>query len=493
MPPRFTVAKAGGSALAPRSRRSDADDGEARAAEALSRKVSPAETVGATGQMHAGGFVESRESDPALQGTEKYRTWDNNHANHEIISTGVSEFVDLVGKPEWKFEAVDESAEAKRAAELVENVVADLATPWNETIRKAAMYVFRGFSVFEWTAVKREDGAVGIYDLELRPCSTIDRWGFDRYNVVLGCYQRHPKTFVEAFIPRWKMLHFVDNSVVDTPEGLGIYRCLTKAAHRLEQYGKFEGQGFETDLAGIPILEAPISEMRARVAAKEPGWTDARVTKELDAFRTFMLNHVRNVSTALMHDSDVYRSKGGGDETPSGAKKWTARLLQGAGSTAHAQMQVAIERITTAMARRLGIEQKMMGGQSAGTYGASRDKTKGFANRVDASLLLMRQVVRRDWLRPLMILNGIDPALAPYPKTDKLVWAEPAELAAVLRERALAGVPLQQGSEIDNALTDIAGLPNDEEVDLDAEEADLSLMPGRKKKPATDPDEDEGA
>ena len=413
--------------------------------------------LGVSGVAIYSGWLVDDEKDRDLNGRAKWQTFDEILRNVAIVSTGVDHFLRLVSRPEWRCVPVDDSDEAKQVAEFCDHALADMDTPFPAIVRKAAMHVFRGFSILEWTAKRRPDGRIGIRDLEHRPQRTIERWDLDDFGRVLGVVQRAPISGQTMYLPRIKILHFVDDTFADTPEGLGIFRCVTKAARTLERLEQLEGFGYEGDLRGIPIVKAPLADLAKKQAAGEEGYSAEENEARLAPYKTLMEQHVRAMNLAVMVDSAPYLSEDGA-MTPSGVAKWGFEVLQG-GATSQEAVGRAIERVTTTIARRMGIEHLMMGGDASGTYGASKDKSLNFALACDAALVKMAHVVRNDLLRPLLLLNGISPDLLPKLQTDKLQWRELADVGAFLRDRATAGAPVQPGDPVDNAALRVAGFP----------------------------------
>src|SRR5690606_25420999 len=177
-------------------------------------------------------------------------------------------FANLVSRPAWKVEPArdrgpteEPSDAAKAAAEFVESVLDDLDVNWTRVVRRSSMYRFNGFGIHEWTAKRRPDGLIGMASVEVRPCHTIARWDVEPTGSVLGVMQRSPQTGEELWIPRKKFVYLLDDTLTDSPEGMGVLRQLVDPAERLQRYLKLEGQGYERDLRGIPVGLAPIAEI----------------------------------------------------------------------------------------------------------------------------------------------------------------------------------------------------------------------------------------
>ncbi len=226
------------------------------------RKV-PTTTIGVGGAAVYGGFVVERETSAKLAGQQLYTTYAKLLANTTIVAAGVRYFLNLISKASWKVEpAEDTGARGEEVAEQFEDVMYDMLTPWHRVIRRMAMFRFYGFGIQEWTAKRREDGLIGFLDIEPRPQTTITKWDVDEHGTVHGVIQESPQTFREIYLPRAKLVYAVDDSLSDSPKGLGLLRHIVQACDRLERYEQLEGFGFETDLRGVPIGRAPFQELR---------------------------------------------------------------------------------------------------------------------------------------------------------------------------------------------------------------------------------------
>ena len=436
----------------------------------LDRTASPFETVGAPGTAIYSGFIVENEKDQRLTGRQKYITYSNMLANTAIAAAGVRFFLNIVAKAGWLVEPADESAEAVALAERIEGFMHKMATPWHRIVRRAAMYRFYGFSVQEWRMMRdEEDGGVLRYaDIEPRPQLTIERWDTDRTGKVKGIIQRSPQTQADLYLPRGKTIYLVDDTLNDSPEGMGLFRHLAKSNARLERYEILEGWGFERDLRGTPIGRGPLAELEKMVRAGDLSETQAVELRR--PIETWIKNALKGKDTALFLDSAPYRGSGE-QQTPVGnARQWDIELLQGDGGP-HVEIAAAIERVNREMARILGVEQLLLGSDSAGSFALSRDKTQSFGLLVDGTLLEIRKTFEKDFLDPLFELNGWDKKLKPKFKTEQVQYRDIEQLSAVLKDLSQAGAPLAPNDPAINAMRDLAGLPEAPEED----EADLAI------------------
>lgn len=443
------------------------------------KRVTPMRRMGVSGTVNYGGFIQQVEDKGALTGRERYRTYSEALANTAIIAAGVRFFVNLVSKADWKVEpAKDSGAKGEEVADQVNDILHDMETPWHRVVRRAAMYRFYGFSIQEWTAKRRDDGVIGLLDVEPRPQLTVERWATDEHGKVIGVVQRSPQTQEELFLPREKLVYLCDDTLNDTPEGLGLLRHVIELHRRLKRYEQLEGWAYETDMRGIPIGRAPLLALDELVESGDLAQADAdAMVQEL---QDLVENHVKAPDMGMLLESMPYVTTDD-KETPSTTPMWSLELLKG-DSPAVAALAAAIERLNREIARVLGIEQLLLGSDSAGSFALSRDKSHNFALIVDGTLLELTEQFEKDILGPLFELNGWDTDLMPKLKTEAIQYKNIEDITSALRDMAQAGAPLMPHDEAAGEVYDLLGLtrPEREEMDLD------SLIPNLPGEPEVD-------
>jgi len=433
-------------------------------------KPRPFEAMGAFGTAIYGGYIVESEKDARLSGLEKYRTYSNILANTAIVAAGVRYFLNLVGKANWRVEPADSSEEAETIAETVADVMTDMVTPWHRVVRRAAMYRFYGFSLQEWTAKRRQDGAIGLHDIAPRPQKTIERWDVTTSGEVLGVVQRSPQTMQEIYLPRGKLIYLVDDSLDDSPQGLGLFRHIAPKAETLSRYELLEGWGFERDLRGTPIGRGPLSEMAQMLTAGN--LTAEQVTTLRAPIEQFVKNALKGKDTGLVLDSAVYRGTGE-SQTPSTVPQWNVELLQGS-TNSQPDMARAIERLNREMARILGVEHLLLGADSSGSFALSKDKTQSFGMIVTSTLQEIKESFEADFLTPLFDLNGWNYDLWPTMKVEQIQFRDIEQITGALADLAQSGAVLAPDDPAVNEVRDMLGLSSTPEVE---EQEDSDEMP----------------
>lgn len=434
----------------------------------LRRRSVPAhQPVGHLSTAVIGGYVDRDERDSTLQGTRRYKTFSDILANTSIVAASVRYFLNLVSKAGWKVEAAEDTGsegEAQRLADLVQDIMDDLDTPWHRVVRRCAMFRFYGFSVQEWVAKRRdEDGAIGYRDIAPRAQLTIERWDIDPFGELMGVTQRSPWTGEEIYLPRGKVIYAVDDSLNNSPEGLGLFRHLVPHARRLARYEQLEGFGYEADLRGLPVGRAPLAALAEQVRAGLITQEDASAA--IAPLKELVQKHIKTPDLGVLLDSITYQAK---DEasTPSQVRQWDMEVINSDTADSQVAVATAIERLNRELARVLGTEVLLLGSDGKGSLALARDKTQTFALMVDSTLREVSETFEHDFLKPLWQLNGWDPRLMPSLKTEAVQYRSVEEVTGSLADMAQAGAILEPDDPAIAEVRDLLGLSRPPPVDL---------------------------
>lgn len=479
-----------------------------RASEVLFGKAAPTQTLGTTrssGNVAGGegaGTFDEPDRELNLVGQRRFDEFDRMVRDVAIIGAGVRLFLNLISNAIWTVnppEDLDEGQQ-KQAQEYADQAYADLfgmTTSWSSIVRKTAAFRLQGFSVQEWTAKKNPDGSIGFLDVEHRPQRSIVRWNRDESGTVTSVIQRVPGR-ADVELPRAKIVYAVDDTLTDSPEGVGLFRHLAKTSARLEQFLALEEIGFTTDLRGIPIARAPLAELQDEVTEAGPEGSPARATAEarrttrLAPLRAFLGKHVRNEKTGVMLPSDTFLATSTDKSTtPSSVHKWGLELLNGDSQSFDA-MAEAVKRLTHELAMILGVEHLLLGADGSGSLALARSKVGTFYLTVTSTLLDLLEVYDRDLLTPWSDLNGVPEELRPEMGVNEISDRDVEQLLDALAKLAQAGAPMMPDDPAVGEIYDLLGLTRPPERE---DEMDLSLNPGRndpkaKKPEPKDPDND---
>lgn len=422
-------------------------------------RPSPGKESGVSGTAVFGGFIDDGETNPALGHGQRYRTAADILANISVVAASVRYFLNLLANPKWTVTPADDTPEAEALAEFAQSVIDDLGSSWTRIVRRTGMYRFHGFSIQEWTASRREDGRIGFSDIESRPQHTIERWDVAPNGSVRGVWQRSPQDGAELPLDRWKIVYMVDDTLTDSPEGMGWFRHLVEPASRLKEYLTLEKVGFERDLAGTPVGKAPVTALNRAVKAGNLSRADAN--KMIDGLKNFVKMEIKKENTGLVLDSQPFENQTAEGTQASGVNQWGVELLTGdAGSIK--ELGEAIQRISVEMARIIGTENIFTGSDGSGSLALSKDKSSQLFLNVNSTLDEMTEQFDKDIIDPLWVLNGLPEELKPSFTHEDVGFKDAEQIALVLKDLAGSGAVLAPDDPAINDLRDMLGVPRQE-------------------------------
>lgn len=465
-----------------------------RAGDALgiSKRSAPTETLGTTrtsGSIRSGegaGTFDEPDRLVNLVGPHRFDKYDQMVREASIVGAGVRLFLNLISNAVWTVNPPEglndnEAAIAQGYADQAYAMLFDMTTSWAAVVRKTAAFKFYGFAIQEWTAKRLPDGTIGLLDIEHRPQKTIAQWNRDEGGTVQSVVQRVPGR-QDVTLPRVKIVYAVDDTLTDSPEGLGLFRHLVETAMRLKMFLQLEEIGFTTDLRGIPVARAPLGELRQEVIDAGPPDSDARAKAEarraslLQPLRNWLEKHMRNEKSGMLLPSDTYVAAAvDKSTTPSSVPKWALELLSG-DSTSFDSMAAAVNRMNQELARIMGVEHLLLGADGGGSLALARSKVGTFYLTVTSTLLDLCEIYDRDVLDPIGELNGWPEHLRPQMGVNEISDRDIEQVLTALKDLAIAGAPVMPDDPAVGEIYDLLGLtrPPERMDDLDA-----SLNPGR--------------
>ena len=436
--------------------------------DSFSRTAPPTRTIGSPGVQISHGWLVTDERNRRLTGLERYRTGTDMLINSSIVAASMKLYLDLISQANWTFEGEDQQVERAEMA-----LKDDPMTPWHRIIRRCAFYLYWGFSVQEWTMQRRPvDGVLTFADVAPRAQRTIERWDM-KDGKIEGIVQRDANTYKELYLPRAKCLYVVDDSMDDSPEGLGLYRHFIERYFRLAAYERLEWSNYEDAALGTLIGLGPFAALEGLVQSDNASLTDAG-RRALEApLQSFLEDKVNGEGRrrALALDSGVYEGlTTEGDNRPTAARQWAVERVP---TETGGLMPIGkgIDRLNMELARVAGTEGLLLG-SGEGSYALSEDKSHTLMLRVDSANREIAQGVKNDLLIPLWTLNGWDLATVPEPKVEAVRYRDVEKLAKMLKDLAGAGAMLDPNDPAIDDIRDLAGLspydPPAEEEDMDA-------------------------
>lgn len=400
---------------------------------------SPTKEQGVSGTELIGGYIVTDEADARLTGQNRYRTAADILANVSIVAASTRFFLNLLSKPKWNVEPVDDSQQAKNHAEFVESVINDLDVSWARVVRRSGLFRFHGFGIQEWTAKKRPDGMIGFKSIEPRPQHTIERWDVDNNGNIKGVWQRSPVSGRELFIERDKFVYFVDDTLTDSPEGMGWFRHLVEPAERLKNLLGLEKIGYERDLSGVPVGKAPITAINR--AVKNGTLSSSQANSILEGIKNFVQLEIKKKNTGIVLDSQTFEDTTSDGTKASGVDQWGLELLTSQAGSME-QILKSIQRLNMEMALIIGTENILTGTDGVGSLALSKDKSNNLYLQISSTLGEMTEIFTNDLVKPLWRLNGLPDDMMPRLQAEDVAFKDVEVMAKVLRDMATAGAVL---------------------------------------------------
>lgn len=473
----------------------------ASAALGFAKRATPTETLGSTrtsGSLasEGAGTFDEPDRNLNLSGPHRFDAYDRIVRDISIVAAGVRLFLNLTSNAIWTCNPPEDlpenqQAEAQEYADQMYRFLFDMTSSWASVVRKTATYRLQGFTIQEWTAKKNQDGTIGLKDIEHRPQRTIARWIRDEGGTVEAVVQSIAGRS-DVTLPRSKIVYAVDDTLTDSPEGMGLYRHLIKTSYRLEQFLSLEEIGFTTDLRGIPVARAPLAELKKEVEDAGPAGSQERQRAEarrlalLQPLKNWLDKHIRNEKSGMLLPSDTYVGQSTDKSTtPSAVTKWGLDLLSGE-SSSFGDMARAITRMNNELARILGVEHLMLGENGAGSLALARSKVGTFYLTVTSTLLDLCEIYDRDVIAPIAQLNGWPPELWPQMGVNEISDRDIDQVVGALAKLAQAGAPLLPDDPAVGEFYDLLGLTR---PPARMDDDDLSLNPRRNDRSAVDIDE----
>lgn len=425
------------------------------------KSVAPTKEAGVSGMNVIAGYIVDREKNQNLTYLQRTNKYEEIIANLAVVGAGVRYFTALGTSAKWTIEA-NENDTSGEYAEITEKMMEKLDQSWSSVVSKAINYRWFGYSVQEWTAMRdKEDGTIFFKSIENRPQRTIEQFDVDDVGNVNGFGQRNPVGGDYLYIPRKKTIYIVDDIFSDSPAGLGVLRHVYESCDRLSNYLDLEKQGFERNLRNIPIGRVPYMELQKAVANGDI--TEDQMKAAVAAFENLVSLARKQSTTGLIMDSSPYWSRTDTGINVSANPQWDITLLQGSPSDGQQEIDAAIQRVQTEIARVLGSEGMMLDG--AGSNAMAKEKNAALYLNINSCMQDIRFCFNKDIIDPFWKLNGFPDEMKPCFKVEDVNQQDAEVTAKVLSDLATAGAPLSPDDDVINDLRDMLGVS---QVDLEA-------------------------
>lgn len=342
---------------------------------------------------------------PNLQWPQAGEVYKEMGSNDPTIGAMLFAIEKLIQGVTWSVAPGVDSERGNYEAELLDSILHDMDKPWEETISDIMSFLQYGFSIHEPIFKIRRgpkqsnpkfkskftDGKFGLRKLAGRSQSSIYRWEVDPETMeISGVWQWVPNSAKRVFLPKDRYIHFRANSKRDNPESTSILRNAYRPWFFKKSIEETEALGIARDLAGIPVMTAPIELLQEDASPSEK------------AFR----EHLKDIVTGIANNeqSGVLIPAAFDDM---GNKLITLELLNSSGKRQFDTDKI-IQRYSSQIAQTVLADFIMLGQTTFGSFALSSNKTKLFAAALGAWLKNIANTLNNQLIPKLAELNDWD-------------------------------------------------------------------------------------
>ena len=455
--------------------------------------------VGNTGLKHFNGVIQE-ECNSELRYPQAIHTY-KRMLKDPVISPAVEMIENKIASIPWYLSSPDGADELlKERTEICNQILFhDMEVPFATVIRQAATFNSFGFSTAEKVFRYRNyeygsrynDGYIGIRKIVARSQDTIAKWKLDKKNKnVLGLYQYKSTSMngleIGAFeatqdgytpyennaygdnnlqyIPKEKLLHFVNNPHKDSPVGISpLNACYVPFKYK-EAYQKVEAGGVAKEAHGIKILYMPPEYM-----------AEDATTEQKNAYKMFQ---------RLMMNLDLGESSSAILPllTDSMGNKMFEMKVENLTGTSSYNLNQIIERYNQEMLTALFANVLTLGSTGGGSHALSESKLAIVDDMITAKLNIIKSVLNNDLIPQIFKLNNWS--------TEKLPFLDFGDVSSVSIEEFTTGVQklkavglMPKTKEVVNWTLTKMGSPY--KVALDMSDEDFDKIMGADKEETT--------
>lgn len=363
----------------------------------------------------------------------------------------------------WSIKPADETKQAKKVADHIDECLTDLNPSFSDTITEILSMLVYGWSWMEMTYKRREgldpedeirtsrfdDGKIGWATWGIRAQNSLDRWEFrdtkDGRDTgpVIGMHQWAPPNYDRVLIPRSKSLHFTTRKRRQNPEGASILRNAYSSWYFKNMIQKIEGIGIERDLAGLPVIYAP-----QEIFGDEASAENKTLLAELQKIVTAIKNDEQAGLVMPMAYDEVVKEP-----------LFKIELLSTGGDRQFDTNSI-IGRYDARIAMSMLADFMLLGHEGGGgSYALGTSKQNLFSTALSAFLDIVADEINDRAIPQLVLLNGWPLKTVPTLMHGKIETADLAKLGEFLKQLFAAGMSLFPNPDLEAYVLDIAGLP----------------------------------
>lgn len=420
-----------------------------------SYKVPFTDEYGTTGLKRMAGRVYE-EIDYRLYGTRAVRFYLEMYRNDAIIAGIINTLKMILVNAKWTVKPASSSKKAINNARFVEECMDDMSQSWMHTVTEFVSMLEYGFSVAEIVYKRRngykkgdedrtskyKDGKIGWAKLPIRSQESLvdGRWFFTNSGEITGVQQWAPPYWQRVDLPWEKILLFRTTMNKNDPLGLSLLRGCYRAYYFKKNIENIEAIGIERDLAGIPVIHAPIELFQTNVTPAQ-----AALKSELEK----IVRNIRNDEQAGILMPQQFDTMGN--------PRYKLELLSSAGPKQISTIQI-VQRYSQDIAMSMMSDFILLGNNARGTQALAREKIELFMLSIQAHLDNMASIFNQYAIPRLMRVNGIQSEF-PIMIAKNIIGRDTTDLVTNLRNLAAAGNGMAIDPSVDDVIRRALGLP----------------------------------
>ncbi len=414
--------------------------------------------VGQSGLTQWNGVIRDDDSSAALSGDRRFAIIREMVETDPTVGAVMFAIEMLIRRVAWAVEPPANAADPTLAEEVAAFIRSclfdDLDVGWEDTLSEMLSFIPYGFAFFEVVYKRRlgestdpdtpssgyDDGRVGWSRWAPRAQETLYRWEFDRFGAPTAFVQLTPPLYAPTPIPLAKGLLFRTTARKGNPEGRPVVRTAHQPWYYKTRIQKIEAIGIERDLAGLPIAEVPAQYLSPTATPAE------RAT--VDEAAKIVQNTRRDAQEGIVWPQAYVDGK----------PMFSFRLLSTGGSRQF-DTNAIIARYKADIAGAVLADFVLLGHAQVGTYNLAQVKSTLFTTALEAWLDIITSVINDQAIKPLVRLNGWDPAVAPSLTHAKVEAVDLGAVGTFLGQLSQAGVIGELDEDQRTFLLGLAGIP----------------------------------
>jgi excisionase family DNA binding protein len=252
----------------------------------MNEKKSILAVMGGPGYNRSGHTI-NEEWHTSLRGKLGMRVYREMADNDPMIGSALRSARYLMRQSEWGFcadEDIETGPEHTRWADFANECLVDMESDWAEALDQILSMMIYGYALmFDSYKMRKgrnkdpllnsrfNDGLIGLRNIEIRKQYTIEEWLFDPETDtrIIGVVQALPPNYNRIEIPYDRLLHFRIEPENGNPEGKSLLRNCYRPYFRKTGVEDYMAIGIERDLAGYPVIEAPLEIMSPDASTAE--------------------------------------------------------------------------------------------------------------------------------------------------------------------------------------------------------------------------------